>query len=301
MARCGLESEKLPSWRGLAVDWDEEEVMIHLYYEGEFTAQSSEKLQRLCKSISHDCDTQRLYIRSIRCDFPSPLPSHEYWAFLRDAPVLMACEHCVSSEYSIPSLGSLAPIAKGMNGQIPSEEFPSLRGIALAEDQNKTLNVHYYNDGPISQELKEHYRIIGTEILSQSGYARLHECFVRLDAPEQLPQHSNWLYKNPKTAISSLRPQISLKHKHLIATTQAVLQTNPLPYLRGIAVDWEGPTILMHCYHHRELSEREKQRCQAFGKEVLSNYPVTRLDQRILYVHPLTPLPGHEYWVSKNS
>lgn len=300
MTRCDLEKiEKLPSWRGVAVDWDEEEIMVHLYYEGEFTTDSSERFQRLCEGISDDCNTKRLYVRSIRCDPPSPLPSHEYWAFLRDAPTLMACEHGMTMENLMPSLGALAE--KSMNGQISSEEFPSLRGITLAKDQNKTCNVHYYNDGPISQELKDHYRSIGTEMLSQSGCTRLHENFVRLDSPEPLPQRSNWIYKNLKTAFSSLSPQISFRHKHLIVTTQAILCIKtPLPFLRGIAVDWDGPTILMHCYHDRKLSEKEKQLYQAFGQEVLSYYPVTHLDQRILQVS--TPaLPEHEYWVFKNA
>lgn len=299
-ARMCLEQEKSLSWRGLAVDWDDEEIMLHLYYEGEPSADLSEKLQRLCNALSHECATKRLYPRSKRCDTPSPLPAHEYWAFLRDPVIPVACENHLMSKFFTSLFASISDFVKGKSRQISQDEFPSLRGVTIAEDSNKTLIVHYYNDGPISEELKEQYRYIGTEILPHTGCKRIHENFVRIDALDPLPQHPNWIYNNQETVISSLRPQISFKHKHLIATTQTTLSAQPLPYLRGIAVDWEGlHTVLMHCYHDRELTEKEKQCYQSFGEEVISHYAVSRLDQRILHVNSPEPLPEHEYWAFK--
>lgn len=71
---------------------------------------------------------------------------------------------------------------------------PSLRGAAVDWDES-TILMYIYNDGEISTDSENSYRLAGEEVLACYTDAHLNEKIVRLDFPSQLPKHEYWVYK----------------------------------------------------------------------------------------------------------
>lgn len=73
------------------------------------------------------------------------------------------------------------------------ESFSSLRGVAVDWNAN-TIVIYFYNGGPVSEELENDFRCIGTEVVSQYFDATIDEHIERVDEVHPLPQHSYWAY-----------------------------------------------------------------------------------------------------------
>lgn len=80
------------------------------------------------------------------------------------------------------------------------EVVPSLRGVAVDWDDN-TILAYFYNDGEISEELRNDYSCIGTEIVSNYSTAHISEKIIRLDYPAKLPKHEHWVYRRKEVLI----------------------------------------------------------------------------------------------------
>lgn len=76
-----MSTEYFPSLRGLAVDWEDNTIVMYFYNNGEI----SDELENDYRCVGTEVVAQYsdAYIQEeiVRLDFPKPLPKHEYWAY----------------------------------------------------------------------------------------------------------------------------------------------------------------------------------------------------------------------------
>ncbi len=72
---------------------------------------------------------------------------------------------------------------------------PSLRGAAVKWIGN-TIMTYFYHDGPITPEIEDDYRCVGTEIVADFDDADIQENIIRCDFPQKLPfENFRWIYR----------------------------------------------------------------------------------------------------------
>ena len=77
---------------------------------------------------------------------------------------------------------------------LKTEEWPSLLGI-IANWENETLNITFFFEKRITENLKENASVLATEILAQYPDGFLKEDYVQADPSQPLPNSSFWVYK----------------------------------------------------------------------------------------------------------
>lgn len=80
--------------------------------------------------------------------------------------------------------------SKALLGEIEAR----FRGVAV-EWQNDIINVFFYIDGEIDQDLEDNCTSIGAEIVACYVDVGIEEKIIRIDFPKKLPVHLNWVYK----------------------------------------------------------------------------------------------------------
>jgi hypothetical protein len=85
-------------------------------------------------------------------------------------------------------------------------------------------------------------------------------------------------------------------YRTLFLNTQKALLGEVVSSLRGVAIDWEGDTILMYFYNDGEISDELENDYRCIGTEVVADYYDAYIDDKVIRLDFPTPLPQHEYW-----
>lgn len=83
-----LLSEVVPSLRGVAVDWDDNTILVYFYNDGEISDELWNDYSCIGTEIVSSFSTAHISEKIIQLDYPSKLPKHEYWAFRRKEPFI---------------------------------------------------------------------------------------------------------------------------------------------------------------------------------------------------------------------
>ncbi len=78
--------EPFPSLRGIAVDWIDNTIQIYFYNDGEILAELENDYSCIGTELVAHYGQSHIHEEMIRLDYPTPLPSHPYWAFRRQEP-----------------------------------------------------------------------------------------------------------------------------------------------------------------------------------------------------------------------
>lgn len=78
--------------------------------------------------------------------------------------------------------------------ELLGEVVPSLRGVAV-EWKHNFIVIYFYHDGPLNDQIYDHYGSIATEVIAHYANAVLDERVISLSYPAQLKNHQHWVYK----------------------------------------------------------------------------------------------------------
>lgn len=80
------------------------------------------------------------------------------------------------------------------------EVIPSLRGVAV-EWNGDCIVLYFYHDGPLNEEIRDHYACIGTEIVADFSKATIDDKIISLKHPIPLPPHEHWAYRRKEPFV----------------------------------------------------------------------------------------------------
>ena len=84
----------------------------------------------------------------------------------------------------------LLSVQQALLGEVGS----SLRGVAVEWQKNKII-IYFYNEGLISDDLRDDYSCVGTEVIADFPDAIIREEIIRIDTPHKLPSHDFWAFR----------------------------------------------------------------------------------------------------------
>jgi hypothetical protein len=178
-----LWQEIVPYFRGVAVEWKNDIIVLYFYIDGEI----SQELHDDCTSIG--AEVIACYIKAkiteeiVRLDYPHLLPKHQHWVYRRKENLVESVEE--ENRDADQNLNYMA--LKATLGKIS----PQVRGIFFdrSNNQNKFL---VYVDGSVQKQCIEDCEKIVDCFKRYSQKRATYETF-RLDAPARLHSFPGWL------------------------------------------------------------------------------------------------------------
>lgn len=90
-----------------------------------------------------------------------------------------------------------------------------------------------------------------------------------------------------------------LSYPRLMLSIQRALLGEVVSSLRGVAFDWSDEHIIIYFYIDGQLSEDLQDDFTSISVEVVANYTIATIEEKIFSIFSPEPLPKHEYWAYK--
>ncbi len=84
--QSALLGEVVSSLRGVAVDWNNNTILIFLYNDGKISKELENDYSCIGTEVVANYSDADIDERVIRLDFPNKLPDHKHWVFRRKEP-----------------------------------------------------------------------------------------------------------------------------------------------------------------------------------------------------------------------
>ena len=81
-----LLNEVVPSLRGVAVDWDNNTIVMYFYNDGEISDELWNDYSCIGTEVVSNFSDAHISEKIIRLDYPSKLPDHRFWVYRRKEP-----------------------------------------------------------------------------------------------------------------------------------------------------------------------------------------------------------------------
>ena len=72
-----------PVLRGVAVEWNGEDIIIYFYNDGQISEELEDDYMCVGSEIISDFTSGIIDEKIVRLDLPAPLPKHDLWAYRR--------------------------------------------------------------------------------------------------------------------------------------------------------------------------------------------------------------------------
>jgi len=164
---------------------------------------------------------------------------------------------------------------------------PTLRAVTVdIHDSTKKLELYFFYDGVVSEELWEVANLIGTET-DHPNYVNA-EHILRLDVPEKIPLYGKFAYLRYESYLPKLEKEnraFLLKNKFsqdaiFRLDMQEALLGKVTPSLRyvGVKFDLEADKLITHFIYDGEISEKDRNLAQAAIEESRISFPEYKMD-----------------------
>ncbi len=185
-AQMGLLYEVVPSIRGVAVDWQQKTILVYFYIDGEISEELREDCSCIGTEIVAHFTEAKIDERIIRVDYPNVLPRHAYWVYLRYEDKTVPQDVAVQ-DYKRIDLS----VVYALLGKIR----PSLRGVALIEENQKMI-LFFYPDDEMGNKAKEYYEDIAEHVRKLNPQQEIVSRIERKAVTSPLPEYGlNWIYR----------------------------------------------------------------------------------------------------------
>jgi hypothetical protein len=216
-----------------------------------------------------------------------------------------------------------------------SRDFPKLRGTtAFWDEKKKTVVVHLFFDGELSEYEYEEAEDITTEIIAAFSDAFLDSHFIRWDDPKPLPKSRYWAYKRPQEKgerfrlfLERLRAKLSPKknywdfrhflflfwhryilrevidwQKRLLDVTHFCVKKNNFSKLLGVTAHWNEEkmiSIVNFYFDSHIISYLGDEMWDPIMGRIINQYHHGALEFHEILWDSSKPLPESPYWAYK--
>ena len=85
-------------------------------------------------------------------------------------------------------------------------------------------------------------------------------------------------------------------YSHLKLSVQRALLGEIVPSMRGVAIDYDGPDIIVYFYNDGEIDDDLHDNFTSIGAEIIADFPTMIIDEKILNIPFPQALPSHSHW-----
>ncbi len=206
--------EVSPALRAAKIHWDDQEIHLSFYYDGEISDDDCDSAQCVGTEVISDYPDYQLKEDILRWDYPKPIPQGEgeivylrrekaagmlymrglmstlfgeekrQWG--KKKSVLSEQEQTPKSDDEFQEINYTSAVLS-MNTALLGSVSPALRA-AMIQWKDKEFHLYFYYDGEISEEDRESAECVAEEVISDFPRYKVNLDIVRLDYPKPIPQ-----------------------------------------------------------------------------------------------------------------
>lgn len=186
-------------------------------------------------------------------------------------------------------------------GEVP----PNLRGVAIESNRDNII-IYFYNNGTMTDEEKNDYRCIGTEIIADFNSGMIDERIIQLDYPIQIPSHRYWAYRRKEKLSSSFEMLSFSEHyikktinrdAYLLLSTQQALLGTITHNLRGVAVDEINDKVNIYFYYDSDQIDKKNINHDNILSQITRELGHIIINEKIIPLNYPSNFPDHRLWV----
>lgn len=170
--------------RAVSIKWDQEEIHLFFYYDGEISENDHESAECVGTEIISDFPEHHLEMDIIQLDYPKPIPYEGVLVYLRREKKCCVSIHCHNK---IPEANTRIHIIittiLALQGEIP----PSLRAVRISWTDTE-IHLYFYYDKEINEDDSRSYKSVIDKMTSHFPSYKLKSDIIRCDYPKQIPQ-----------------------------------------------------------------------------------------------------------------
>lgn len=177
--------EASPTLRAALISWNDEEIHLFFYYDGEISEEDNESAECAATEVIAGYPEYALEIDILRWDAPKPIPQTGELVYHRreKSEILL----------SIPQVKDFIDqplrirIILSTIFALINEVSPTLRRVEVSSDENHILVCFYY-DGPISEEDANSVESTRSKVMRDFPSHEVKVSVLQWDYPKWLPQ-----------------------------------------------------------------------------------------------------------------